>query len=489
MRICTTLLAFSAAVLLSACATHTEETKNIRAKWAAGNVAQAQAELSQAASEKSDTGDILLWKLEEGAAARANGDIAQSAKNFDTAYKIAENYGFKPDVSVSDETGAIFTNQSFLPYKGYNYDKIMMCAYQGMNYMELRDFDRAAVEFIRLGNFQQEAQALNAERIDREAEAIKAAKRKDAKADYDASKSFNNSAAQSQLRKYYGDDFTMDTSMQQAKGIYLNPFAYWISGVYFANKGVDASDRNRAADMFRIGGEMLGGKSRIFAEDYNAARALASGKISKPENTTYVVYETGCAPIRNQFKINLPLYIVAKNVPHVSMNFPYLEKQNSYAPNLRITAGGKTQNLETLADMDAIIDREFKNELPLVLTKTVISAAIKAGAQYAAASAVDDGWAKLAINITGSIYQSMMNDADLRTWTTLPKQIKVARFPTPSDGKVHLEGRTVDVNPNSTNIIFAKRTGANSPILARSFDFSNNQPTRRTIRQAVSTSK
>ena len=48
-------------------------------------------------------------------------------------------------------------------------------------------------------------------------------------------------------------------------------------------------------------------QEEVFAKDFKMAEDLANGKIDKPTNLTYIIFETGSAPIRNQFKINLPI--------------------------------------------------------------------------------------------------------------------------------------------------------------------------------------
>ena len=67
----------------------------------------------------------------------------------------------------------------------------------------------------------------------------------------------------------------------------------------------------------------------------------------------------------------------------------------------------------------------------------------------------------------------MTNDADLRAWTTLPKQIKLARFPTPAAGVVNVDGRVIRVPTSGANIIWVKRTGAATPASVRIFDFKD----------------
>lgn len=455
-------------LFFAGCATHTSQTQSVRTNWTAGGTQAAQAELKVLSDDNSDSGDALIWQLELGAVSRASGDFKTSIGAFKTAFNSVEKFEKESDIQLAEETGAIFTNQSFIPYKGYNYDKIMMSIYQSMNYMETKDFERAAVELKRLEFFQQNSERANKERIQRDEKSVKNAQKKEKNANYDVSKTISNPTVAAKFQEMYGDGYQANSSRVMAQANYVNPFGYWLCGVYFINKSLDSSDRETAASSFRLAFQATGNSSEILAADCARAEAFASS--GKVPNVTYVVYEAGCAPIRMQFKMNLPLYIVAKNVPHISVNFPYLHNNDFSCPDVKILADGKPVKLEKIADMDEIIKREFNNELPSVITKTIISAAVKAATQYAAAQAAGDDWGLL-VNIVGSIYQSIVNDADLRTWTTLPKQIKVASFPTPASGLAEVEGRQIVLNKTGGNVIVIKKISQTSPALVRKFDF------------------
>ena len=128
--------------------------------------------------------------------------------------------------------------------------------------------------------------------------------------------------------------------------------------------------------------------------------------------------------------------------------------------------------------MDSIIQNEFDINLPYVITTTIAGSAAKAAAQYFAARAAGDY--SILVNIGGSVLQGLVNDADLRTWTTLPKQIKLAKIPTPSDGRLVIAGAVVNVNPKGTNIVFAKRMSAGGKTILRPFSFGATLTTKNT---------
>ena len=461
------------ALALAGCATYTSQTEKMRADWAAGNAASASREAEDFAKSSADSGDALVWFLEAGAAARADGKLKESIGHFDAAFKLVERYESEAEIRLGQETAAIFTNQSFIPYKGYNYDKIMMSVYQALNHIEAKEFDAAAVDLKRLENFQASAERKNAGDIENRMRALdeESAKR----GAVGASSYLYNPGVNSALRRAYGDKFPQ-SARQQAKGVYVNPYAYWVGGLYFANRPEDISDKNRAADLFRFAAQMLGGKSGPLNEDARAAGMLASGLITKFPATTYVVYEAGCAPVRKQIRVDIPLSIVGRGLPYVGVNFPYLDFQNFHRGDLSVMAGGKKYAFDTVADMDEIIKREFDSEFPYVVAKTIISAGVKAAAEYAASQAAGDYWWIAAI--VGGIYQAATNDADLRTWTTLPKKIRIARLPTPKDGKLSIDGKAVELVPGCTNVVLVKRMSAGGKLIIRRFDFNDKIATK-----------
>ena len=70
-----------------------------------------------------------------------------------------------PDVSLSRETLAAFSNLNALPYRGTYADRIMLYTLRALNYLELGDADRARGELRRAYERQREAVQQNAERL------------------------------------------------------------------------------------------------------------------------------------------------------------------------------------------------------------------------------------------------------------------------------------------------------------------------------------
>jgi hypothetical protein len=136
-------------------------------------------------------------------------------------------------------------------------------------------------------------------------------------------------------------------------------------------------------------------------------------------------------------------------------------------------AGGTTATTSPIASMDSVIGLDFKNEMPIVITKTIASAVAKGVAAYAANSAANhqSDWLGALIQISTAVYQAAVNIADERTWTTLPKEFQACHIPTPPDRKIELEAPgggqkiPVTIEDGKINIIYVRSITATGPLL------------------------
>jgi hypothetical protein len=127
--------------------------------------------------------------------------------------------------------------------------------------------------------------------------------------------------------------------------------------------------------------------------------------------------------------------------------------------------------------MDSVIALDFKNEWPVILTKTMISAVAKGVAAYAVNNAVEEkaGFlGGLVSKIATAAYQASVNIADTRGWTTLPKEFQVARIATPVDRKIVLSTAScapveVSLVDGVVNVVCVRNINSSSPLLVSQF--------------------
>ena len=423
--ICFVLPITAAGLLSTGCKTYEQQNKVI-GYWHRGDLTNAIVEATKQADDNANNKDAIVWRLEQGATLRAAGRYDESNKAFDLAQLKIDDYVQKAKVRLGQETGALLSNQANLDYEGRSYDGIMLNTYRALNYLALGQTDSARPEIIRAYQRQQDAVADNARRIQKTQD--EADKQKD-KATMD--KAENSPQFQAQLQNSM-------TNLSDIKvySDYVNPFTVYLDGLYFMANATDASDLERAhKSLERVTGFVP--DNEYVKQDLAAVNGLLNAKPLVP--TTYVIFETGCAPMRGQVRIDIP--IIVSKVSYVGAAFPTLKPQGNFQRDLTITANGVNYRTETVCDMDSIVARDFKNDLPVVITKTIAATVTKAVAAYAANDAARQAGGDLGgllMQLGTAAFQIAVNIADTRTWTTLPKEFQICRFPTPADGKIDL---------------------------------------------------
>jgi len=457
------LLLAVTAVLATGCQTYQQQNKVVR-YWQQGDLPRAAEEATTKADKNAGNKDAIIWRLEQGSTLRAIGHYQDSNQAFDQAQTKIDDYAQKAKVRIGQEGAALISNQANLAYEGRAYDGIMLNTYEALNYLALGEPDKARPELINAYFRQQEAVAANAKRI-QEAQ-NDAAQSKDS--EYIA-RAQQDPGFQSQLT---GVTSNLDIPGLSAYADYVNPFTVYLDGLYFMANAADVSDLERARKSLDRVVSFVPDNVYV-KQDLASTERLIHGQPLAP--TTYVIFETGCAPERSQIRIDIP--ILVSRVSYIGAAFPTLKFQENYMPFLTVSANGTPTSTMLVASMDAVIAQDFKNELPVIITKTLIATVVKGVAAYAANSAAQNAGGDLGgllTQIGTAVYQMAVNIADERTWTTLPKQFQVARVPTPVDRTIDLitpsgMKTSVTIGPGDVNVIYVKSINEFSPLLITQF--------------------
>lgn len=503
-----------ATLFLAGCQTYTQQSADFTQATKAGSIAASVATIDKQADANKGGKDEIVWRLEQGAALRTAGladpslvppipvpppakpaageppapppppptaaEVSQYyLKRSIAAFNLAEdrvnNYEEQAKVKVGSEAGALFTNQANLPYRGRSYDKVMMDAYKALNQLQLGRKDEARVELNRALQRQRDAVAENEKRIAESQEAAKAAKEGKAQTEDGKTAAYDTDKASADAKTGPALQAALNESLAPMKpyGDYVNPFAVFLDGLFFTTLGEGGSDLERGRKSFeRVAGIVP--ENPYLQQDLALAASAAEGK--PVENITYVIFETGTGPSRDQTRIDIPTFIVSTRLSYVGAAFPKLKYNSDYIPVLGISAGGQSLSTSLVASMDSVVANDFKNAWPSIVTKTLISTATKAIVQAAAQKAIEDragsGWGLLASVAMGAINTST-NIADTRTWTSLPKEFQYARLATPADRQLTLTAgtttKTISLEPGAVNVVYVKSSSTASPLIVSQF--------------------
>lgn len=501
-------------LLAAGCQTYQQQTAEFTAESKAGSLAAAVATINKKADASKGSKDEIIWRLEQGATLRSAaladpsmvppppvaqaadapkaGEppvpppppkpeevhgfyFAKSTEAFDLAEARVNDYEEQAKVKVGSEVGAALTNQATLPYRGRAYDKVMMDTYKAINCLQLGNKDRARVELNRALQRERDAVADNEKRIAAAQDEAQKAKNGELKDEKGQSAAYDSNKAQQDPKTGAGLQAALDSSLVPLKpyGDYVNPFAVFLDGLFFTTLGESGSDWERGRKSFeRVAGMVP--ENPYLQEDLSLAANVAEGKAA--EGLTYVIFETGAGPFRDQVRIDIPTFLVTNRLAYVGAAFPQLKFNSDYVGALGITAGGRSLSTATVASMDSVVANDFKNEWPTIVTKTIITTATKAIIQATVQKQLDDragAFGSLLGKVAMTVINMFTNIADTRAWTSLPKEFQYARLATPADRQLTITAgastQTISLEPGSVNVVYVKSTATASPLLVSQF--------------------
>ena len=234
---------------------------------------------------------------------------------------------------------------------------------------------------------------------------------------------------------------------------FVNPFATYLAGVFFNLVG----DYAKAVDLLKESYGMVGDNPYI-AQDLSVTEDILDGK-GRLENTVWLIFENGLGPVKEEFRLDIPVFVVTNKVKYVGIALPKLKFRESAYSCLVAEADGKSYKTSVVSDMDRVIQTEFSKDFKGILTRAIISMTAKAVAQYAFQD--QNNSAGAVMSILTAAYSFATTAADVRIWTALPKDFQVARFSKPADGKLKItpegsEPFNIDIGNCNNAIVYVR---------------------------------
>jgi len=506
---CRALGAVALLIALAGCQTYTTETAPRDSDLRRGSLDSAVRRADADARRHDGGKDAVLYRLEQGAILRqaalaglptppaaptgrsvgvgpspaspesgspapfrpGAAHLRASVVAFDRAEAHINAFDRGPEIPLGASSLALLTNLANQPYEGRDYDRILLHAYQALNYLQLGERDAARVELNRALQRQRDALARNAARLaDADAAAAelrsgRVTDREGNRADYDIARTTGDAEARRRLASVAA----AATARIRPYGDYVNPFVVFLDGLFFLTQAEDRSDLERARVSFeRVAA--LAPDNPYAAADAAAARAAAEGTL--PTGLTYVIYEAGSAPFREEIRLTLPLYLVTDKVSYVGAAFPRLRFSEGRPAPLEVSADGVTHTSALVCSMDSVIASDFRDEWPAVVTQTLVGTALKAAldaaVQRRAREKLGEG-GQAFLEIFTALIQDSTTIADTRTWRSLPQEFHTVRLATPADRRLVLSvggtRRTVELDPGRINVVTVKLMDPGSPLL------------------------
>ncbi|MDE0690131.1 MAG: hypothetical protein OXI61_18375 [Candidatus Poribacteria bacterium] len=402
-----------------------------------GQPENAYTYLQKNAPKKSD----IPFLFELGLVAHYANHFQESNAAFDQAGDIAEDRYTK---SVSKEAVSLVTSDQMRPYPGSRYERLLSHYYRALNYVYLNQLDGALVECRR-------ATAL-----------------------------INYFKGENEDYDFFGAGLLAHLSgiLFEATGEWNDAYISYKQAAEYYRNAAEKTDVEMPAD---IGRSLVGLARKLGFADELERYQEQYGKFSpRPENTGELIlfYESGYVPAKGEDALTFPILKTddvddEKFVPtlmgregrvykEIELEYllrvaiPTLDSRRPLLSGIEVAVGDMKTRGVLVEDVENIAIETFNTQRPIILFRTLGRVLLKYLA-YRKANKENEALGLL-VNLAGAVTEQ----ADTRSWQTLPNQIFMVRMPLPAgthtlnlsflDENGQVRGRdsapNIKINPN-----------------------------------------
>ena len=151
--------------------------------------------------------------------------------------------------------------------------------------------------------------------------------------------------------------------------------------------------------------------------------------------------EQGLVPKQDEFKLRLPIYTSGGDARFYSLAMP-VYKDNAFIANINgVNIGSQNLELNPLVHIEALAAKTLEQQIPARVSRQVLRLVAKEKVRAELARSTGDVG-----NIIANIYNLASEQADTRSWLTLPNQISMARSSLNAGSHTLLIGNHAPIN-------------------------------------------
>ena len=353
--------------------------------------------------------DGLLYAQESGRIAQINGQFDKSKTYYEQAITAYKAFDDQAKISVSDmgaKASSLLLNDNAIPYRGPGYERIMLHQYQALNYLFAADMQGAMVEVRRSNELQASEQA----RYQKSQKSVQ---------------SMANGTIDAEVNRLGKAAGTVTSS-------FLNAYSYYTTGLLYELLGQpnDAFiDYRKAAqispdntylqqDLVRLAKQLSMPQYDEFKRRWGDATLAKAG-----QGQVVMLIERGFVPEKQSLTVP---FTIDGNWQTISLaTYPSSGQQMTPAT---LQGLGTVLKAQPIANIDALAITALKEDLPAALVRQALR--VYAKAEMAQSVRSDSKRRNDQIDagaIAMQIFNVVTEQADRRSWLTLPKQAQIAR--------------------------------------------------------------
>jgi len=463
----------AAALLMTGCAgTFSDHNENIREGYQAFKIGNFNRSIKSWKEDRGNKLDGLCYTFDTAMVQHVAGDYKGSISSYAAAKRRMGGFDDRAKVSASDiaETaGSFLVNEKTIPYKGEDFERILLPAFQARNYFQLGDKEGAAIEARRCIFQQKLVRKKNDLELGR---AKKESAKQSKKKKVNSSSYFAKISKAGRVNKKY---------LSSPQNLYQIAYVNYLTATFLEANG----DINNAAVFMRKAYEVLPNSRVILRDlarltDLNGSTeeaAKMSKKLGEPlpardAGSIIVFFDCGEAPKKFEQSI-----VFGAGGVLAKMALPVYRAMPNSVSGLEVEVDGQAYRTEELSSIEQIAFRYFHDRLPLITAKMIVRVVGKITAQVVANQLARRTHilVRIGVLLTGWIWAIASEQADLRAWRTLPQNLQATRLYLPPGEhrvKIRLLGRgggtmstkdlgVVNVKPGSLESINVRSIGSN----------------------------
>ena len=421
--------------LLIACSGSGEFYKNVESEISKNNYRAAIDEVKKNRSWYGDKSSVL-YNLDMGILYHYAGEYDSSISNFFAAENQIEDLYTK---SISLQVLSFAVNDNILPYEGEDFEKVLVNIFLALNYANKGMMDDALVE---------------ARKVD--------LKLREYSRKYEEKNTYQEDAF---IRYITGVLYESAGEINDAFISYRK--AYETYGIYSKEYGTKAPDF-LLDDLVRTATQLS------FTEEANQYQSLGGkvyDKSAKTDGRILVIVYAGKGPIKKEERPTVSIPDTSGTLHTFQVALPkFLPRYNRFQ-TYKVLAVSNDDSLYTTTvtaeNITAIAEKSLNDRLVLTYLKSGGRALLKFLAAEKMKSEIKKSGKDKAKNFLGSLAVDLVigatEQADLRTWRTLPSEIQLAQYFLPSgtykvkvsdsNGLQTIKEETVNVKSGRTSFL------------------------------------
>ena len=393
--------------------------------------------------DKRENADNLLYMQESGRLNQLNQSTSQSIQDFDFVIRRYTDMDDQAKISalkIGSQGVSLISNENAIAYEGKAYERIFAHLFQAFNYLSNKDIEAASVEIRRASA---EQRRLELEYADEIGKAESQATDKNIKTD----QWLNEPALAG-----------MNSLASETRSSFLNAYTFYTSAVIWEAQG----DLNAAIVDYKKALEIHPQSLQLIA---------AINRVDKPQDKSIgklvVLYEEGFVPAKKSFKLAIPSFYYQT---YFNIAFPYYDSEG-WPITRALTIKNATAELgktEVLVNVSNLAVKALKEDIPALMIRQILRARVKHEMQQQAQSQSDLG------GIFATIYNIVSEQADLRSWLTLPNTAQAFYHELPVGHQtltLQTGGRsdTIDINIMAGHTTLVRVIDSGQRIMTESF--------------------